>query len=177
MRLPICCHQMKPVSPQPDNRVPASLRPGDMLSQPLSEARTLPAYAYAEPAFHVFDLQHIFAVSWQPVGRADQVREVGDHIVAEIAGRPVVAVRGNDGVLRGFFNVCKHRAGPLALVNGNASITAGPTPSKASCARPTRCRKPRTSISPVSIWTRCVWANGKVWYSWRWMNPRCSSSI
>ena len=111
---------MKPVSPQPDNHVPASLRPGDMLSRPLSEARTLPAYAYADPAFHVFDLQHIFAVSWQPVGRADQVREVGYHIVADIAGRPVIAVRGNDGVLRGFFNVCKHRAGPLALANGNA---------------------------------------------------------
>ncbi|HVC37090.1 MAG TPA: aromatic ring-hydroxylating dioxygenase subunit alpha [Gammaproteobacteria bacterium] len=100
--------------------MPASLRHEDMLSRPLSEALTLPAYAYADPAFHGFDLQHIFAVSWQPVGRADQVHAQGDHVVTEIAGRPVIVVRGNDGVLRGFFNVCKHRAGPLALANGNA---------------------------------------------------------
>jgi phenylpropionate dioxygenase-like ring-hydroxylating dioxygenase large terminal subunit len=95
------------------------LQPEDVLSRPLSEASTLPAVAYVDPEFHAFDMQHIFANTWQPIARASQLRETGDQVVAEVAGRPIIAVRGNDGVLRGFFNVCRHRAGPLALTNGN----------------------------------------------------------
>ena len=86
----------------------------------LEDAVTLPGYAYADPAFDVFERDAIFARSWHLVGRADQVREAGDHVVGEVAGKPVIVVRGSDGVLRGFFNVCRHRAGPLALENGNA---------------------------------------------------------
>lgn len=100
--------------------IPAALRPDDFRSLPLHTAVTLPAYAYADPAFHAFEMQAIFARSWQFIGRADQVKNSGDHLVADIAGKPLIAVRGGDGVLRGFFNVCKHRAGPLALANGNA---------------------------------------------------------
>lgn len=99
---------------------PEALQAQDMASQVLDSATTLPAQAYADPAFHAFERDAIFARSWQLVGRADQLREAGDHVVAEVAGRPVIAVRGSDGVLRGFFNVCRHRAGPLALENGNA---------------------------------------------------------
>jgi phenylpropionate dioxygenase-like ring-hydroxylating dioxygenase large terminal subunit len=99
--------------------LPASLQVGDLAPHVLTEAVTLPACAYTDPDFHAFDLAHIFARSWQLVGRAGDVREAGDYLVADIAGRPVILVRGHDGVLRGFFNVCKHRAGPLALVNGH----------------------------------------------------------
>ena len=112
---------MTPVSrKKADIHAPASLRAEDMLSKPLADAWTLPAYVYANPEFHAFDQQAIFAHSWQLAGRADQLGNVGDHVVTEIGGRPVIVVRGNDGVLRGFFNVCKHRAGPLALTSGNA---------------------------------------------------------
>jgi phenylpropionate dioxygenase-like ring-hydroxylating dioxygenase large terminal subunit len=102
------------------NPPPASLQDGDLECVALERARTLPAYAYVEPAFHEFDLEAVFARSWQPIGRAAGVQKPGDHLVAEIASRPVLAVRGADGTLRGFFNVCKHRAGPLALENGSA---------------------------------------------------------
>jgi choline monooxygenase len=96
------------------------LRPDELAPQPLNAARTLPAVVYADPEFHTFDLRYIFASSWQPVARAAQLQQPGDHVVAEIAGKPILIVRGSDGRLRGFFNVCKHRAGPLALTNGNA---------------------------------------------------------
>ncbi|MGH8148301.1 MAG: aromatic ring-hydroxylating oxygenase subunit alpha, partial [Rhodanobacteraceae bacterium] len=100
--------------------MPSGLRAKDMVSQALEQATTLPAVAYADPAFHGFEQQCIFARSWQLVGRADQLCEAGDHVVAEVAGKPILVVRDSDGVLRGFFNVCRHRAGPLALGNGNA---------------------------------------------------------
>jgi len=111
---------MDSASPPPAAALPASLQLEDLESRPLADAMTLPACAYTDPAFHEFDLRRIFAKSWQPVGRADQLRAPGDHVVAGIAGKPIILVRGHDRVLRGFFNVCKHRAGPLALVNGHA---------------------------------------------------------
>jgi choline monooxygenase len=54
--------------------------------------------------------QTVFARSWQVVGRADQVREPGRYITCELAGEPILLVRGRDGMLRGFFNVCRHHA-------------------------------------------------------------------
>ncbi len=101
--------------------LPASLSRRDLEPCLLADARTLPAPMYADSAFHLFDQEAVFARSWQWVGRAAEVRAVGDHIVAEVAGRPILGVRGNDQALRGFFNVCKHRAGPLALASGHAS--------------------------------------------------------
>src|SRR2546428_1258287 len=52
----------------------------------------------------------VFARSWQPVGRVDQLSKPGQYVNAEIAGEPIVVVRGNDNILRGFFNVCRHHA-------------------------------------------------------------------
>ena len=44
------------------------------------------------------------------VGRTDQVREPGQYLTCQIAGEPILLIRGNDGILRGFFNVCRHHA-------------------------------------------------------------------
>src|SRR5207302_1865182 len=41
---------------------------------------------------------------------------------AEVAGEPIIVVRGKDGALRAFFNVCRHRGGPLAMKDGNADM-------------------------------------------------------
>ena len=101
-------------------KVPASFNPSDYRALPLQAAVTLPAAAYADPEFHGFDQEAVFTRSWQLVSRAEKLAQAGDHVVAEIAGRPIILVRGEDKVLRGFFNVCRHRAGPLALTDGNA---------------------------------------------------------
>jgi choline monooxygenase len=88
---------------------------------PLTEASTPPALWYIEP--RVFDLEKrtVFSHSWQMFGRADQVREPGQYMTGEIAGEPILVVRGNDGVLRGFFNVCRHHA--AAVVTNSEGIT------------------------------------------------------
>ncbi|HLW74189.1 MAG TPA: aromatic ring-hydroxylating dioxygenase subunit alpha [Gammaproteobacteria bacterium] len=98
---------------------PAGFKAEDYRSLPLESAVTLPAACYADPEFHEFDRDAVFARSWQLVSRAEKLKDAGDHVVVEITGRPVILVRGDDQVLRGFFNVCRHRAGPLALVDGN----------------------------------------------------------
>src|SRR3989339_627578 len=56
--------------------------------------------------------------SWQLIAHASQLREAGDHIVADLGGLPVIGVRGGDGAIRVFHNVCRHRAGPIAQCDG-----------------------------------------------------------
>jgi choline monooxygenase len=52
----------------------------------------------------------VFSRSWQVVGRAEQVHKPGQYVTWELAGEPLLVVRGADQVLRGFFNVCRHHA-------------------------------------------------------------------
>ena len=79
-------------------------------SAPLEDAWTIPGSWYTDERLYQLELQTVFARSWQMVGRIDQVAEPGHYITTEIAGEPIVIVRGNDKVLRGFFNVCRHHA-------------------------------------------------------------------
>ena len=80
---------------------------------PLSRAKTIPNDWYTSPAIADIEREQVFARSWQFVGRADQVALPGDFLTAEISGEPLIVVRGEDGVLRGFFNVCRHRAAAI----------------------------------------------------------------
>jgi choline monooxygenase len=43
------------------------------------------------------------------------VAKPGQYFTATIAGNPVLVVRDADGILRAFYNVCRHRGGPLAM--------------------------------------------------------------
>ena len=93
---------------------------------PLALARTIPAAWYTDPRLAALERATVFARSWQMVGRADQVRDPGQYVTAVVGGEPIAVVRGGDGVLRGFFNVCRHHA---AAVLTDA----------AGCARALRC--------------------------------------
>src|SRR5690242_18078595 len=94
--------------------------PADLAVTPVTRSDTIPSAWYTDPAFHAVDRDAVFARSWQNVGSVDQVRDPGQFLVATVADNPVIVVRGNDGELRAFFNVCKHRGGPLALCDGQA---------------------------------------------------------
>jgi choline monooxygenase len=77
--------------------------------------------AYVEPAWHTVDEQEIIAKTWQWVCHVEKLRAPGAYITAEIAGHPIAVVRGRDGQLRAFYNVCKHRA--HALLQGEGQTT------------------------------------------------------
>ena len=89
-----------------------------LLPQALESAYALPAASYTNLQIAERERMAIFARHWQLVAHADQVREPGDYAVTEIAGVPLVIVRGDDGELRALHNVCRHRAGPLATCDG-----------------------------------------------------------
>lgn len=82
-------------------------------SLPLERAHTIPNTWYTNPAVFAAERTAVFGANWQCVGRAEQVAAPGQFLTADIAGEPVLVVRGDDGELRGFFNVCRHRAAPL----------------------------------------------------------------
>jgi len=79
-------------------------------SLPLAEASTPPSAWYIDPRIAELERRTVFARTWQFAGRLDQLRAPGDYVTCEIAGEPILVVRGGDGVLRGFFNVCRHHA-------------------------------------------------------------------
>ena len=79
-------------------------------SLPLAQAVTIPASWYVDPRIERLERRTTFSRHWQFAARADQVREPGQYATCEIAGEPVLVVRGDDGVLRAFFNVCRHHA-------------------------------------------------------------------
>lgn len=89
--------------------------------QPAATATALPARFYVESGYELSERAAVLARSWQLVAHAAQLDAAGDHVVAEIAGVPLVIVRGADGVLRALHNVCRHRAGPLALCDGRGA--------------------------------------------------------
>ena len=96
--------------------VDAALEP-----QSAAAALTLPAACYTQAQFAATELGAVFARSWQLVAHAAQVAGAGDHALAEIAGVPLLIVRGDDGELRALHNVCRHRAGPLADCDGRGA--------------------------------------------------------
>jgi hypothetical protein len=78
---------------------------------PLESATALAARFYTEPAVLELEREQVFARSWQLAAHAGELAQPGDHVACTLAGTPIVIVRGADGVLRAFHNVCRHRAG------------------------------------------------------------------
>lgn len=80
----------------------------------IERAETLPARCYTDSAYLALEQRLIFNQTWQLAGRLDQVPEPGSYFTANVVNEPIVIVRGGDGQLRGFHNICRHRAGPIA---------------------------------------------------------------
>ena len=74
---------------------------------------SLPASWYVHPDHYERERHAIFERTWLCVGFAHQVAGAGDYVADTIAGFGVFVQRGADGALRGFHNVCPHRAGPI----------------------------------------------------------------
>ncbi len=75
---------------------------------------TLPAKFYGDARLHDRERARIFARSWLLIAHESQLASPGDYVAEVAAGYPLIVLRGQDGVVRAFHNVCRHRAGPLA---------------------------------------------------------------
>jgi len=80
--------------------------PGD----PLEKAFTIPAPWYFDKRIEQLERNSVFAANWIAVGRLDQVEKPGQFFTIDLDEEPLVVVRSEDGVLRSFYNVCRHHA-------------------------------------------------------------------
>lgn len=84
----------------------------------IERAETPPASRYTDARVLEEERRRVFGRTWQLAGRAEQVAEPGRFFTTEVGGEPVIVVRDDDGRLRAFSNVCRHRAGPVAAGEG-----------------------------------------------------------
>ena len=90
---------------------------------PLEQASTIPASWYVDGRIAELERESVFGGTWQVVARVDQFVQPGNFVTAELAGEPLVIVRGADGQLRAFYNVCRHHAAAVVTEEcGKASI-------------------------------------------------------
>jgi choline monooxygenase len=110
---------------------PASMRLD--VNEQIQCAHTLASRFYTDPAILDIEKARIFRRTWQLVGTQDHAcgevngtkRTIADpesFFTAEVAGEPIVVVRDKEGSLRAFSNVCRHRAGPIALGSGCKNV-------------------------------------------------------
>ena len=88
----------------------------------IARASTLAAPLYFSAETFAAERNRVFSATWQLVGHAHQVMNPGDYFTFDLLGEPLLIVRGEDGILRGFHNVCRHRAGPPASGCGNRKL-------------------------------------------------------
>ena len=78
-----------------------------------TESFTLPASWYTDPAIYEREKEAIFYRTWQYVGHKGFFKEPGDYMTVKICDQNIFVMMGGDGKLRGFYNVCQHRAHEL----------------------------------------------------------------
>ena len=79
---------------------------------------SIAADCYLAPKYLEVEREQIFRRSWQYLCHEAKLREPGSFLVAGVQGRSIVAVRDEDGALRAFYNVCKHRGHELLKGGG-----------------------------------------------------------
>ena len=73
----------------------------------------MPTARYTDPTFNELERRYLWPKTWLLAGHVSEVPDIGNFKLWEDAGVPILIVRGNDGVIRAFFNCCSHRGGPL----------------------------------------------------------------
>lgn len=69
----------------------------------------LPAWTYSSPALFELEKRHLFLTHWQVAGHVNDIPAPGDWLGFEILGERAIVMRGQDGVVRAFHNLCRHR--------------------------------------------------------------------
>ena len=87
----------------------------------IADGRTIPFDWYSDPAVLRLERERIFRRSWQYAGRTEQAGEPGGFFTCDLAGIPIVVVRDQEGGLRAFLNVCRHRGSLVCEGEGKRS--------------------------------------------------------
>ena len=98
----------------------------DRVRLPPEQAEPLPHWAYTSTAWYEREVERIFRKAWNYLGHVSQVAKPGDYFTADVAGVPLIVLKGQDGVVRAFFNSCRHRGSRLLWDDGNCKLIRCP---------------------------------------------------
>ncbi len=73
----------------------------------------IPGGRYTDPAFLELEHEFMWKRSWLYACHADEIPEPGCFFLFKRTGSPILVIRGKDGVVRAFYNTCRHRGAPL----------------------------------------------------------------
>ena len=125
------------------------------LERPLSDdplsSFTIPAHWYLDEGIYAQEKNAIFYREWHYIGHVSTLSTPGDYVTMQLADENIFVIRDDDDQLRGFYNVCRHRAHQLVSGNGRVKDIVCPYhawryKNRANCALP---GMPRTF--PISI--------------------------
>ena len=118
-----------------------ALRASGMTEDFMQTPTSLPAWLYTDQRFFELEREKVFRRRGRSSATSTTCRTPGDYLTLDVLGERVVTVRGEDGELRSFHNVCRHRAGKIAArraahaaIASCARITPGATSSTARFA-------------------------------------------
>jgi phenylpropionate dioxygenase-like ring-hydroxylating dioxygenase large terminal subunit len=104
-----------PAAPAPIDR--ALLEPS---LAPFRESYTLPGLAYTSPDLFAWEMSHLFDDSWTCLGRAEGMVAPDSRRAVQVGLSSIVLTRDRAGILRAFFNICRHRGHELLPVGASA---------------------------------------------------------
>ena len=105
--VPIPTHRRPPPVPHPRGPLTDDFRAtADTLP---AGARTLEARYYVSDEVFAAERERILLRRWVCIGRDTELPNAGDFVTAEVGGESLLVLRGRDGAVRAFFNLCRHR--------------------------------------------------------------------
>ncbi|OBG23272.1 (2Fe-2S)-binding protein [Mycolicibacterium celeriflavum] len=96
-----------------------SVRREDAIGTPPERPTLVPAERYYSPAFAQLEAERMWPRVWQLACTVDHVAEPGDYFEYQCGSYSVLIVRGDDGKLRAFQNVCRHRGNSVCAGSGS----------------------------------------------------------
>jgi phenylpropionate dioxygenase-like ring-hydroxylating dioxygenase large terminal subunit len=87
--------------------------------QAYGQAWAMPAAFYTDPEVLALEKERLFSSEWVCVGREEELAHSGDHVAFQIGNEPIIILRSDDGKIRAFSNVCRHRGALIANGPGN----------------------------------------------------------
>lgn len=89
-------------------------------------AWSMPGAFYMDPGVLALERENLFKREWICVGRVEELSKPGDYMTFNNCGEPILLMHGEDGVIRAFSNICRHRGALIAQGSGNRKRLACP---------------------------------------------------
>jgi phenylpropionate dioxygenase-like ring-hydroxylating dioxygenase large terminal subunit len=138
----------------------------------LDAGLALPSNWYTDAPHFAHERDIILRRSWHYAAHIGELATVGDQIVTDVAGVPVVLLCDESNEIRGFVNICRHRAHPVVLESGNRKtlqcLYHGWTYNLDGCLRRAPRAESELDFDPgslglvpvqVAVWGPTVWVN------------------